>query len=178
MIKKLHFPRNLWEKLKKKASRILTLTPGVWLMNTIVQRFLGVNRKTPWMVHYTSRVTTSQKIHMGKEVWRSFAASGGCYIQGGNGIFIDDYTIFGPGVKIISANHDMTGIDKWSPTNPIQIGKHCWIGANAIILAGVVLGDQCIVGAGAVVTKSYPSGSVLGGVPARLLKQIETKPHK
>ena len=53
----------------------------------------------------------------------------------------------------------------------IKIGKNCWIGAKVTILDGVTIGDGCIVAAGAVVNSSFPDNSVIGGVPARLLKQ-------
>jgi acetyltransferase-like isoleucine patch superfamily enzyme len=52
----------------------------------------------------------------------------------------------------------------------VVIGNHCWIGAKAVILKDVVLGDYCVVAAGAVVTKSFSAGSVIGGVPAKLLR--------
>lgn len=120
------------------------------------------------MVHFTSRVIGD--ISIGRNVWISFAVSGGCYIQGGNGIEIGDDTIFAPGVKIISANHDKNDF-KWIKDNPIKIGKRCWIGANAVILPGVILGNEVIVGAGAIVTKSFPDRSLLAGVPARIVDQ-------
>jgi acetyltransferase-like isoleucine patch superfamily enzyme len=52
----------------------------------------------------------------------------------------------------------------------IKIGKNCWIGSKVTILDGVEIGDSCIVAAGAVVNKSFPSNSVIGGVPAKILK--------
>lgn len=168
-----YFPE-LKKMLEIMFEPVLLVTPGQWILNVIVQRIIGVNKNVPWMVQYTSRVQDPEKIQFGRRVWVSFAVSGGCYIQGANGISIGDDTIFGPGVKIISSNHDMNNLDRWIPTDPIYIGKHCWIGANAVILPGVSLGDRCVVGAGAVVTKSFPAGSVVGGVPARLLKCIET----
>lgn len=169
-----YFPR-LKKRLEVIFAPVLLVTPGQWILNVVVQRMIGVNRDTPWMVHYTSRVQDPKTIQFGRRVWVSFAVSGGCYIQGANGITIGDDTIFAPGVKIISSNHDPDNLDRWIPTDPICIGKHCWIGTNAVILPGVTLGDHCIVGAGAVVTKSFPAGSVVGGVPARLLKRVETK---
>ena len=174
MTKNTRFLKNIQKTVEEMFNPVFRIYPGTWLVNIIVQRFFFVNRKTPWMVHYTSKVQHAKNIQLGENVWKSFATSGGCYVQGLNGIFIGDYTIFAPGVKIISANHDTDRLDKWLPSDPIRIGHHCWIGTNAVILAGVSLGDRCVVGAGAVVTKSYPAGSVLGGVPARLLKTIDT----
>ena len=55
-------------------------------------------------------------------------------------------------------------------SSPVRVGNSCWIGQNVCILKGVELGDSCIVAAGCVVTKSFPSFSVIGGVPAKLLK--------
>lgn len=121
------------------------------------------------MVHYTSRVMHPQRIQIGDGVWFSFAVSGGCYIQGTNGLKIGDCTIFAWGVKIISANHDPSNPTNWISAEPIEIGKHCWLGANAIILPGVKIGDYCVIAAGAVVTKSFPDRSIVAGVPAQLI---------
>ena len=148
---------------------------GLWVLNVVVQRFFGVNGSVPWMVHYTSRVTVPEKIRIGERVWVSFAASGGCYVQGRNGIEIGDHSLFAPGVKIISANHDPDHLGQWLPAEPVVIGRRCWIGANAVILPGVQLGDGCRVGAGAVVTKSFPSDSAVGGVPARRITEGEAQ---
>ena len=77
-------------------------------------------------------------------------------------------------MKIISANHDKDDLLKHHKTiEPIRIGKNCWIGANAVILPGVQLGDNVIVGAGAVVSKSFPNDVVIGGVPAKLISKSE-----
>ena len=137
-------------------------------LNTLVQRLARVNGDVPWPVHYTSRVTEPRNIRIGRDVERSFALSGGCYIQGINGIRIGDGTLFGPGVKIISANHARE-LATHVQSEPIEIGKRCWIGANSVILPGVRLGDDVTVGAGAVVTKSFASGSVIAGNPARVI---------
>ena len=126
-----------------------------WFMNFIFQRIFRLNSDVPFQVHFTSSVIVGKGIFIGKNVWKSFALSGGCYIQGGNGIYIGDDTIFAPGVKIISANHDPKKQMAWSDASPIRIGCRCWIGANSVILPGVVLGDDCIVGAGTVVINQF-----------------------
>ena len=150
------------------------VSPGLWLINLFVQRVLRVNANVPWMVHFTSCVWGT--ISIGRNVWKSFAISPGCYVQGGNGVTIGDDTIFGPGVKIISANHDPYDFSEWVKAEPITIGKRCWLGVGAVILPGVQLGDDVIVGAGAVVTKSFPSSSVIAGVPAKVISMRDQKP--
>lgn len=88
---------------------------------------------------------------------------------------IGDSTIFGPGVSLFSENHIFE--DKSTPIylqgatrKGIEIGKDCWIGANATILDGVKIGDGCIVAAGAVVNHDVPSYTIVGGVPAKTIK--------
>jgi carbonic anhydrase/acetyltransferase-like protein (isoleucine patch superfamily) len=134
------------------------------LVNLLCQRVLRLNDQVPFMVHFTSRVAGD--VSIGPDVWKSLALSGGCYLQGINGIRIGGGTLIAPGVKIISADHDLEH-GGWLPAPPIEIGTDCWIGANAVILPGVTLGDGVIVGAGAVVTRSFDDGVRVVGVPAR-----------
>jgi acetyltransferase-like isoleucine patch superfamily enzyme len=68
---------------------------------------------------------------------------------------------YGEGINPVMSGYDESA--------PIIIGNRCFIGCNAVILAGVTLGDHCVVGANSVVTKSFPANSVVGGVPAKLL---------
>ena len=92
---------------------------------------------------------------------------------------IGENTIIAHNVSIISENH---GIDLMSnipfheqelSTSPIKIGKNCWIGCNVSLLPGASLGDNCIVGAGAVVNKSFPSNTMIAGVPAKTIKRFD-----
>lgn len=59
----------------------------------------------------------------------------------------------------------------------VTIGSGCWIGEKAIILPGITLGEKCIVAAGSIVTKSFPAYSLIGGVPAKLLKRYNFEKH-
>lgn len=85
--------------------------------------------------------------------------------------------------RVMFITHADTGnriMSSWYPRieGPIRIGRGSWIGAGAIILPGVELGECCVVGAGAVVNKSWPARSVIAGVPARLLKTLSNNPIK
>lgn len=135
------------------------------------QKILGFNRKAHWPVHFTSRVTCPENIKIG--IRSSVGLSPGCYIQGIGGIEVGDYLLMGPNSGIISANHDIYDISKHIK-GKVKIGRYCWIGMNAVILPGVELGDHTIVGAGAVVTKSFPEGyCVIAGNPAKIIKTLD-----
>lgn len=139
------------------------------LVNFLFQRVLRINADVPWSVHFSSRVICPQNLSIGRDVGKSFAVSGCCYVQAMNRIEIGEGTIFSYGVGIISANHEPGNLTQSVPDAPVRIGRHCWLGKNAIVLPGVVLGDRCVVAAGAVVTKSFGPGSTVAGVPARLI---------
>jgi len=129
-------------------------------------------RKIPWPVHFTSAVGGDIKVGY-------LTAPGmmpGIYINGMNGIIFGNNIYMGPGVKIISANHDLKNYYQHIKAKPIIIGNDVWIGANAIILPAVSIADGCVIGAGAVVTKSFgEKNSIIAGNPAKILKKKEVK---
>lgn len=105
-----------------------------------------------------------------KKLGYLYILSGGIYLQSINGVIIGDNCLIGPGVKIISANHDPSNYQQWLKDVPIVIEKNCWIGANAVILPGVTIGEHSVIGAGAVVTCHIPANSIAVGNPARVLR--------
>lgn len=110
-----------------------------------------------------------KNITVGKHVFLNM----GCKFQDQGGIFIGDETLIGHNVVLATLNHAMEPEDRATMIPaPIHIGKRVWIGSNATILPGVTIGDGAIVGAGAVVTKDVPENTVVGGVPARVLRKI------
>ena len=142
-------------------------TFSMWFM----QKIVGFNRKVYWPVHFTSKINQYQNICIGVDT--NPGIEPGCYIQGIGKVFIGDYTQIAQNVGIISSNHDFYDLQKQVKKN-VEIGKYCWIGMNAIILPGVKLGDFTMVGAGSVVTKSYPEGyCVIAGNPAKKIKVLD-----
>lgn len=137
------------------------------------QRILGVNRHVGWPVHWTSTVPSRHDKRFVCGADRCPGLSPGVRIQAFNGVTLGRNVWVGPGVQIISANHDIEDHGRHIPASPIIIGDDCWLGANAIILPGVRLGNHVVVAAGAVVTKSFPQdNTLLAGVPARAIKQL------
>lgn len=104
----------------------------------------------------------------------------GAYLGGQGGIAIGENVIIGPGVKIFSENHNYDNMkinikDQGVSRAAVTINDNCWIGANATILAGVVIGEGCVIAAGSVVTKSVAAGSVAAGVPARVIRNRKSE---
>jgi acetyltransferase-like isoleucine patch superfamily enzyme len=134
------------------------------------QKILGINRGVYWPVHFTSIVSGGKNIVAGIDTSPGYMP--GCYIQGIGRIEIGDYTQISANVGIISANHSLEDTRKHI-VEFVKIGKYCWIGMNSVILPGVTLGDYTVVGAGSIVTKSFPEGyCVIAGNPARKIKDI------
>lgn len=154
-------------------TRLLPKQWRLFLVNWFFQRILGMNREMPHLVHFTSQTVQASKVHLSDNIVPSLFLAGHCYIQAGNSVFIGSNCLIAPGVKIISANHDPGDPKRrWTKTPPIRIGSDCWIGANAVVLPGVSIGDRAVVGASAVVTADVPSGAVVVGNPARIIRYL------
>jgi acetyltransferase-like isoleucine patch superfamily enzyme len=97
----------------------------------------------------------------------------GCYLDGRAGIRFGENVWVGPRVIVVSKNHDLNHYECYVDSGPVFIGRDSWLGANCIVLPGVVMGPHTVVAAGAVVTASFPEGNqVLAGCPARVVKKL------
>lgn len=112
-----------------------------------------------------------RNVHFGNGVYANFNLT----LVDDTHIYVGDYTMIGPNVTIATAGHPLLPMlrQKGLQYNAsVRIGKNCWIGAGAILLPGVTVGDDTVIGAGSVVTKDIPSGVVAVGTPCRVLRQI------
>ena len=110
-------------------------------------------------------------VHFGKGVYANFNLT----LVDDTHIYIGDYTMLGPNVVIATAGHPI--LPELRPlaypyNMPVHIGKNCWLGAGVIVLPGVTIGDNTVIGAGSVVTKDIPSNVVAVGNPCKVLREI------
>jgi acetyltransferase-like isoleucine patch superfamily enzyme len=136
----------LYRLLLKRCGKRLMLYPGVRLM-------------------FTHRLSVGERVAMNI----------GVYIDAGGEVEIGDHVMIGPYCMISSRDHSVVanGIPMCFQPHihrKIVIGNDVWIGGNSSIRSGVTLGDGCVIGAGAVVTKDVPAKAIVGGIPARILR--------
>jgi len=109
-------------------------------------------------------------------VGENFYANFDCTILDVCEVRFGDNCMLGPGVQIYTATHPLNPTERNSGkeyAKPITFGKNVWIGGSAVINPGVRVGDNVVIASGAVVTKDVPDNVVVGGNPARIIKQIE-----
>lgn len=113
-------------------------------------------------------------IHFGNNVYVNFNFTA----VDDSHIYIGDNTMLGPNVTLASAGHPICPplrAKAYQFNMPVKIGKNCWLGAGVIVLPGVTVGDNTVIGAGSVVTKDIPSGVVAVGNPCRVLREIDER---
>lgn len=108
-------------------------------------------------------------------IGNNFYANYDCILLDGNSITIGDNVLFGPRVGLYTANHAIDAEERVAGgcyARPITIGNNVWVGANVDIMGGVTIGNNSIIGAGSVVTKSIPDNVIAAGVPCKVIRDI------
>lgn len=110
--------------------------------------------------------------HFGKNVYANYNLTA----VDDTHIYVGDNTMIAPDVILASAAHPLDPEERrkgYQYNQPVYIGKNCWLGAGVIVVPGVSIGDDTVIGAGSVVTKDIPSGVVAVGNPCRVIKEIK-----
>ncbi len=110
-------------------------------------------------------------VHFGKHIYANFNLT----MVDDTHIYVGDDTMFGPNVTVATAGHPILPQlreQEYQYNMPVHIGKCCWLGAGVIVLPGVSIGDNTVIGAGSVVTKDIPANVVAVGNPCRVLRPI------
>ena len=128
--------------------------------------FEGNLNKTSYLMP-PIQIDYARQMKIGRGVFANHSLT--CMAAGG--ITIDDGAMIGPNVRIVTDNHDFEN-RMVLRCKPVHIGRNAWIGVGAIILPGVTIGENAVVAAGAVVTKDVAPGTIVGGNPAKFIKNI------
>ena len=109
------------------------------------------------------------------EVGENFFMNFNCVILDGAKVTFGDNVFIAPGCAFYTAGHPLDAEQRNKGLEyalPIRVGDNVWIGGNVIVLPGVTIGDNCVIGAGSVVTRDIPAGTVAAGNPCRVLKKV------
>ena len=135
----------------------------------ILRELFGAGGDTVWMqppffCDYGSH------IELGERVFFNF----NCVVLDVCRVTIGDYTMFGPGVQILTPLHPMNAAERRLKEygKPIDIGADVWVGGGALILPGVRIGSRSVIGAGSVVTRDVPAGVFAAGNPCHVIREI------
>lgn len=113
-------------------------------------------------------------VHFGRYVYANF----GLTCVDDTHIYVGDYTMLGPNVVLAAANHPLLPQlrEKAYQYNlPVRIGRNCWLGAGVIVVPGVTIGDNSVIGAGSVVTRDIPADVIAVGNPCRVLRKLDER---
>ena len=176
-------PRRLFLGRNVKFFHLANMQFGKWVQLE-EQVYLSALSKEPLVIGSNVRIGAYSRLiastsfdHPGKgiRIGNNVGLGEFAYLGGAGGLEIGDDCIIGQYLSCHPENHNYQ--DSEQPIRlqgvtrkGIKIGENCWIGAKVTILDGVQIGPNCVIAAGAVVTKSMPSDSIIGGVPARVLK--------
>lgn len=142
----------------------------------LLQDLLGAHG-TNGVVEPPFRCDYGYNIHVGTNVFINFD----CVILDVCTVWIGDNCLIGPGVHIYTATHPIDPVKRLAGQEygkPVHIGHNVWIGGRAVINPGVTVGDNVVIASGSVVTKDVPPNVVVGGNPARILRNIEDRTPK
>ena len=110
-------------------------------------------------------------VHFGRNIYANFNLT----LVDDTHIYVGDNTMFGPNVVVATAGHPLLPELReqgYQYNAPVHIGRNCWIGAGAILLPGVTVGDNAVIGAGSIVTRDVPANVLAVGNPCRVLREI------
>ena len=134
-----------------------------------------LSKITATEIHESVTVFTPLHINYGKhtKIGKNVFINFDCVFLDLGGITIEDNVLIAPKVSLLTESHPLHPKERQSLIpKPILIKKNAWIGANVTILQGVTIGENAVVAAGSVVSKDVPDNVVVGGIPAKIIKEI------
>lgn len=162
------------ERCKELCFRYNQLAPSQSAKRAeIIRKLFGKTRET-FCIEPTFFCDYGYNIEIGE----NFFANHNCIILDGAKVTFGDNVFIAPSCGFYTAGHPLDAERRnkgLEYARPITIGNNVWIGAQVAVLPGVTIGDNCVIGAGSVVTKDIPAGVVAAGNPCKVLKTIDDK---
>ena len=155
----------------KKQIRQFNLVESQAERQAILQNLLGKMGQNS-MIEPPFHCVYGKNIYLGDYVYLNF----GCTILDCNAVRIGNHVMIGPNVQIYTPAHEIQAEPRnqgWEVAKSIVIEENVWIGGAAVLLPGVRIGRNSIVGAGAVVTKNVPANTIVAGNPAKIIREIQ-----
>jgi acetyltransferase-like isoleucine patch superfamily enzyme len=153
-----------------KLSQLLNTATDICSIREILSEIIGTKIDESTTIFTPFYTNFGAFTSIGKNVFINHACS---FLDMG-GITLEDDVLIGPKVNLITENHPIDPRDRKALlTKPIVIKRNAWVGAGATILPGVTIGENAIVAAGAVVSKDVPANTIVGGIPAKMIKTID-----
>ena len=138
-------------------------------VRNLLSRIFGKTVEESFRVFPPFYTDFGKNITVGKNVFINAC----CHFQDHGGVSLGDGCQIGHNVVFATLNHGLAPEDRQTTyPAPITLGKNVWVGSNSTILQGVTIGDNAVIAAGAVVTKDVPENTIVGGVPARIIRKI------
>lgn len=158
-------------KLLNRYNKTNPTKIGFYRRNNILKKALGSFGESCYLEPPVHANFGLSNVYLGSHVYANFNLT--CVDDGK--IYIGDYTMIGPNVVIATAVHPVSPTLRSNGLQynlPVHIGKNVWIGSGAMIMPGVTIGDNTIIGAGSVVTKDIPSNVIAFGNPCKVNRNI------
>ena len=155
------------DRCRKLCFKINNTEPDLIKIHSLVNELFGGRLPKTSHIVPPMQIDKAEQMTIGNNVFINHGLT--CMSAGS--IVIEDSVMIGPEVALLTANHDFTNLMVLK-YKPIVIKKKVWIGARAIILPGVIVGEGAVVASGAVVTKDVEAGSIVGGNPAKIIKYV------
>jgi acetyltransferase-like isoleucine patch superfamily enzyme len=157
--------------LRTTAKLNSLVTDNLEEINAVFSELIGKKVDDTFFIIPPFHSDFGENITIGKNVFVNHA----CTFMDRGGITIEDNVLIGPKVNLITTNHPINPAERRATiSHPIVIKKGAWIGVGATILPGVTVGENSIVAAGAIVSKDVPDNTIVGGIPAKIIKSIYT----
>ena len=156
------------DRCRRLCFKINNTEPDLMKIHALVNELFGGRLPQSSHIVPPMQIDKAEQMSLGENVFINHGLT--CMAAGS--ITIEDGVMIGPEAALLTANHDFDNLMVLK-CKPIVIKKKAWIGARAVILPGVTVGEGAVVASGAIVTKDVPSRAVVGGNPAKIIRYLD-----